>query len=156
MNRYKILEFVMLVLLLQSCAGMPIGNNELLPMTQQQVVTGVVNVFTGNQSIYFSFQHTSGLRILLWPGANDGNTVLWNMVCIEQCGPGWQRVGAGLAMSYQRASSFAQYLKSADWKEITPALAGIPVWIQENSNILSGFFVVFPVIPSLIPEQDQT
>lgn len=169
MNASKRREIVLMwavaiTLLLQGCAGMPIGNTELLPMTQQQVVTGVYSVLSGEQPIAFVFQHTSGLRILLWPGATNGDTTLWNMVCIRMCQPGWwHTVGDGLSMTGVRASAFADYLQAGGWQRLTPVVASVAAkgqsvnqWLNVVANSLSGFLIVLPVAPipaeAIIPQ----
>jgi hypothetical protein len=157
----KQLTLIVIVFNLVSCSGIPVGPNELLPMTQTQVVTGVYSVLSGEQPISFVFQHASGLRILLWPGATNGETTLWNLVCIRMCNPGWWRtVGDGMSMTGARASAFADYLQAGGWQRLTPVVASVAAkgqsvsqWMDLVANSLSGFFIVIPVIPAMIPEE---
>lgn len=155
----KQLTLIMIVVNLMSCAsGMPIGPQEILPMTQQQVVTGVASVFNGSQPIAFMFERASGLRVLFWPGATDGATTLWNFVCLQNCAPGWQSIGNGFAMTGARASEFAQYLQDGGWQQVAPVTAGVTAegmtlhqWLQFAGSTLTGFMIVIPA--GIVPPQ---
>jgi hypothetical protein len=164
MNKLKVCEMILIwTLILSGCApGMPIGANEVLPLTSQQLTTGVYSVFSGAQPIAWMFQHASGLRILVWPGATNGAQTLINVACIEQCPTGWEHfvVSNGFAMTGQRASDFVAYLKSSGWQQLPPVLASVAAkgqtvadWMSMVSQSLSGFFIVVPVTPGMMPTE---
>jgi hypothetical protein len=150
-------------LLLQGCApGMPIGANEILPLTSQQLTTGVYAVFSGQQPIAWMFRHTSGLRILMWPGATNGATTLINVACIETCPNGWEHfvVSNGFTMTGVRASDFAAYLKQSGWQQMAPVLASVAAkgqsvsqWMSLMSQSLTGFFLIIPITPDTLPAE---
>jgi len=157
--REHLLE-ILLVFTLFGCSGIPMPASGYQPMTQSQIVAGVYAVFSGQQPIAWLFNAPgSNLRILFWPGATNGAEQLINMVCIQQCGPGWERIGAGYAMTGQRASDFAAYLKAGGWQQLSPTLVSVAArgqsvsqWLGEMSGVLSGFFIVVPIIPAMLPE----
>ena len=105
---------------------------------------------------------SSDLRVLFWPGAVNGGERLINMVCLQSCAPGWERIGAGFAMTGQRASDFAAYLKAGGWRSLPPTFASlgaraasVSAWLEECSGMLSGFFIVIPVAPEMLPEKQE-
>jgi hypothetical protein len=154
---------VALSVALAGCSsGMPIGPNEVLPLSQQQLTTGVYSVFSGAQKTAWMFQHSSGLRILLWPGATTEAQTLINVACIETCPSGWEHfvINNGFAMTGQRASEFAAYLKQSGWQQMAPVLASVASkgqsvteWMQLMSQSLSGFLIVLPVAPGTMPDE---
>jgi hypothetical protein len=158
--REHLLSIALLFTLLNSCSGMPIGDAEILPMSSQQVVSGVYEVFSGQQKISFMFQHTSGLRIIFWPGASNGSQVLWNIVCLEQCPPNWEHfvVSNGFSATWQRASEFAAYLRAGGWHQVPLAAASagyssVKSWLDLMASSLTGFFIVVPVIMPVQPTE---
>jgi hypothetical protein len=161
MNRYKVCEMILIWALIPSgCAGMPVGANEILPMTQQQIATGVYNIANGGQPIYFVLRHTSGLRVLLWPGAQSNGQTLWNAVCVQVCQAGWQNqviaVSKGFSMTGKRASEFAAYLRAGGWHQVPIAAASagyssVKSWLDLMASSLTGFFLVIPA--GVVPPQ---
>jgi hypothetical protein len=164
MNRYKVCEMILIwALLLGGCApGMPIGSAELLPLSQQQVVTGAYRIYTGQQPIYWEFVNASGLRILFWPGATTGRETLINMICLESCAAGWERIVSGYAMTATRASGFAAHLRNSPfWQEVTAAAPVAVSWAARMyAGIATGGTTEFLVVPAgfqlLIPEEARS
>jgi hypothetical protein len=148
---------ILIVFNLFGCAGIPISAAGYQPMTQSQIVTGVYAVFSGQQPISWLFSAPgSDLRVLFWPGATNSGETLINMVCLQSCAPGWERIGAGFAMTGQRASQFAEYLKAGGWQQIAPVAASVAPkgltfwqWMQVARNTMTGMIMIFPagVVP---------
>jgi hypothetical protein len=151
---------ILLVFNLSGCAGMPMPTSGFQPLTQQQLVTGVYSALSGSQPVAFLFQHSSGLRIVMWPGATTDAETLINVACIDNCIPGWEHyvVSNGFAMTGKRASEFAAYLRAGGWHQVPLAAASagyssVKSWLDLMASNLTGFFIVVPVIMPVQPTE---
>jgi hypothetical protein len=134
---------IALTFLLVSCsAGMPIGEAEIVAISEIETITGVATAMN-NPLAQVLEEKITGTRIVIWPGARYGNEQLWNLACLvrtSECRDLLVRylAGPGYAMRWMRMSEFAKALTADGWHVVQ----GVG---QAMSTALTGFAIV-PVI----------
>jgi len=155
---YRLMWLLMLCLFfLQGCGSMPIGANEILPISQQATVTGIYAVQTGAEPLGQIWQNARGLQVVIWPGARDGSQQLWNFAClVGDCRGEMLRyiAGPGKATTGIRMSMFVEYLKQNGWVQVTGA-ANVTRVISEAMAVMNGVitgYMVLPIAPGMMDE----
>jgi hypothetical protein len=146
--------------LLGGCAGMPIGPDETLAISQQATFVGVASVKAGLEPLAKVLENPTGSQILFWPGARNGSEILWNMACLVRCQSGWQNetlhyiASNGRTMAAAKASSFTQELIDSGYWRVVPmtptaiAQMAASVSMAVGSNWYS--IVVAPALPAML------
>jgi hypothetical protein len=139
LKQYTLIAFTFLLV---SCsAGMPIGEAEIVAISEIETITGVSTAFSN--PLAQVLENGAGTRIIIWPGAQANGETLWNLACLvrtSECRDLLVRylAGPGYAMRWMRMSEFARALTADGWHVVQ----GVG---QAMSTALTGFAIV-PVI----------
>lgn len=140
------IALLLAVNLLVSCSA-PVGQAEILPITEQATVTGVYAVKVGAEPLGKIFENVIGTQIVVWPGAQVGREFLWNFACLVRCPEGWSGelvryiAGPGRTTTWMKMSEFVSELKANGWVEISSSSA-VANFAQATRGIITGFMVV--------------
>ena len=152
MSRNKVMEFVLLyALLLSGCAGIPLAEGDVLTIGAIPTATGLYSALRGANPFAHAIIGDSGkIAFVAWPGPGD----LWSGVCLRvNCHS--IAAGQGFATTASSMSKLMDDLKATGWREIAPP--ALTVWqaVGVAAGVLTDWIVV-PVIPALLPEEEQT